>query len=280
MSETQQAPAIDLRGPVPIPQLGFGVFEVVPEETEAAVRSALEVGYRHIDTAAIYRNEAEVGRAIAGSDGPRDELFVTTKLWNADQGRDAALQAFEASSALLGLDVVDLYLIHWPCPGVDRYVDSWKALVELQDSGRVRAIGVSNFKPAHLERIIDATGVVPTINQVELHPRLAQEELRAFHARHGIVTEAWSPLARGAVLDDPAVVAIAEAHDRTPAQVVLRWHVELGNVVIPRSVRPERIRSNFELFDFALTDDERATISGLDRGERIGPDPDAFDYVG
>jgi 2,5-diketo-D-gluconate reductase A len=276
MSAADLAPSITLSGDVAIPQVGFGVFEVPPEATEAAVRGALEVGYRHIDTASIYRNEEGVGAAIAGADVPRAELFVATKVWNSDQGRDATLRAFDASLARLGLDVLDLYLVHWPAPGQDRYVETWQALTELHAEGRVRAIGVSNFQIAHLERVIDASGVTPAINQVELHPRLTQAPLRAFHAEHGIATEAWSPLARGAVLGDPTLAQIAEAHGVTPAQAVLRWHVQLGNVVIPRSVKPERIASNFALFAFALTDDEVAAIDALNRDERIGPDPDHF----
>ncbi|WP_320672082.1 aldo/keto reductase [Patulibacter defluvii] len=269
-----QIPTIDLNDGHAIPQLGVGVFQVPPEDTERAVSTALEIGYRSLDTAAIYGNEEGVGAAIAASGLARDELYVTTKLWNDDQARPR--EAFDASLERLGLDHVDLYLIHWPTPGQDRYVDAWRALAELREAGRSRSIGVSNFQPAHLRRLLDETGVVPAVNQIELHPRLAQAELRAFHAEHGIVTEAWSPLAQGAVLDDPAITAIAAAHDRTPAQVVLRWHVELGNVVIPKSVTPSRIAANAALFDFALTAEQRAAIDALDAGERIGPDPDAF----
>jgi 2,5-diketo-D-gluconate reductase A len=274
MSSTTQVPAVDLGGDVTIPQLGFGVFQVPPGETEQAVALALEAGYRHIDTATIYRNEAGVGRALAASGLGRDEVFVTTKLWNDAQGR--APQAFEESLERLGLDHVDLYLIHWPAAGADRYVDAWKALLELQESGRTRAIGVSNFQVPHLRRIIDETGVSPSINQIELHPYLQQEELRAFGAEQQIVTEAWSPLAQGAVLGDPVVTAIAEAAGRTPAQVVLRWHIQLGNVVIPKSVTPQRIRENLALFDFELSAADLDALRGLDRGERTGPDPDVF----
>jgi 2,5-diketo-D-gluconate reductase A len=276
MSQTQQVPTIELTGGVGIPQLGFGVFQVPPDDTERAVSLALEAGYRHIDTAAAYRNEAGVGKAIRASGLPREEIFVTTKLWNDQQGHDKAVQAFAASLERLGLDAVDLYLIHWPLPMADKYVETWQALVELQADGRSRAIGVSNFVEAHLQRVIDETGVTPAINQVELHPYLQQASLREFHAKHGIVTEAWSPLAQGALLDDPVVVKIADAHGKTPAQVVLRWHVQIGNVVIPKSVTPERIRANIEVFDFELGDDELAAIEGLDRGHRTGPDPETF----
>lgn len=269
-------PTITLNDGIEIPQLGFGVFQVPPEETERAVTLALEAGYRHIDTATIYENEEGVGRAIAASGIPRDELFVTTKLWNADQGYDEALRAFDASARRLGLDVVDLYLIHWPVPSRDRYVDSWRALERLKADGRVRSIGVSNFHQPHLQRVLDAGDVVPSINQIELHPYLQQAALRAFHAEHGIATQAWSPLAKGRVLDDPVLTRIADAHGRTPAQVVLRWHLQLGNVVIPKSVTPERIRENLRVFDFALSDEEMAQIAPLERGERTGPDPDVM----
>jgi 2,5-diketo-D-gluconate reductase A len=275
MSPIQQVPTVDVRG-VSVPQLGFGVFQVPPEDTEGAVATALETGYRHIDSAAAYRNEEGVGRAIRASGLPRDEVFVTTKVWNDNQGRDRALQAFERSLERLGFDYVDLYLIHWPVPKAGLYAETWQALLELQAAGRARAVGVSNFTGEHLSRVADATGVVPPINQVELHPYLQQPELRRFHAEHGIVTEAWSPLAQGAVLDDPVITGIAAAHERTPAQIVLRWHLQIGNVVIPKSVTPERIRENFELFDFELGDDELRAVEGLDRGERTGPDPNTM----
>jgi 2,5-diketo-D-gluconate reductase A len=265
-----------LNNGVTMPQLGFGVFQVSTEDTYDAVAEALRVGYRSIDTAAAYGNEEPVGRAVADSGIARDELFVTTKLWNTDQGYDEALRAFDASAARLGLDRVDLYLVHWPAPKQDRYVASWRALAELHAAGRIRAIGVSNFQPAHVERVVEATGVVPAVNQVELHPWLQQAELRRFHAEHGIVTEAWSPLAQGALLADPVVTSIADKHGRTPAQVVLRWHVQLDNVVIPKSVTPSRIAENFAVFDFELDGDDMDRIAGLDRGERTGPDPDTF----
>lgn len=269
-------PEVALGNGVRIPQLGFGVFQIPDEETTAAVATALEAGYRSIDTAAVYGNEQGVGRALAASGIPREELFVTTKLWNDDQGHDAALRAFDASLEKLGLDHVDLYLIHWPLPARDRYVETWRALEKIHADGRARAIGVSNFQPDHLTRLMENTDVAPALNQVELHPRLQQERLRAFHAEHGIATEAWSPLAQGGVLDEPAVTAIAEAHGKTSAQVVLRWHLQLGNIVIPKSVTPERIRQNLDVFDFALSDDEIAAIAPLNDGTRTGPDPDTL----
>ncbi|MFB7949583.1 aldo/keto reductase [Kitasatospora phosalacinea] len=269
-------PNVTLNNGIEMPQLGFGVFQVPDEETTAAVAAALEAGYRSVDTAAVYGNERGVGRALAASGLPREELFVTTKLWNADQGHDATLRAFDASLDALGLEYVDLYLIHWPTPARDLYADSWKAIERLAAEGRIRAAGVSNFQPAHLTRLIEAGGLVPAVNQVELHPGLQQAELRAFHAAHGIATEAWSPLAQGAVLDDPAVTAIAARTGKSPAQVVLRWHLQLGNVVIPKSVTPARIRQNLDVLDFALTADDMAAIAASDRGLRTGPDPDTF----
>jgi 2,5-diketo-D-gluconate reductase A len=278
VSQTQQVPTIDLGGGVAIPQLGFGVFQVPPQDTEEVVLRALEVGYRHIDTAAAYRNEAGVGRAVTRFGLPREEVFITTKLWNADHGHDSTIQAFAASAERLQMDYVDLYLIHWPVPKADRYVETFQAFKELKDAGRVRAIGVSNFKEAHLRRVVDGTGETPAVNQIELHPYLQQEELRLVHDELGIVTEAWSPLAQGAVLDDPVITRIAEAHGRTPAQVVLRWHLQIGNVVIPKSVTPARMKENFDVFDFELTSEDLDAIHDLDKGEagRTGPDPDEF----
>ncbi|MBP2335308.1 diketogulonate reductase-like aldo/keto reductase [Saccharothrix coeruleofusca] len=268
---------VTLNNGVTMPRLGFGVFQVPAGDTERAVAEALRVGYRSVDTAAAYRNEAAVGRALAASGLPRQELFVTTKLWNADQGYDQALRAFDASMAELGLERLDLYLIHWPTPDRGFYVDTWRALGELHADGRVRAIGVSNFQPAHLRRVIDETGVVPAVNQVELHPRLQQAELRRFHDEHGIVTEAWSPLAQGGEpLRDPVITSIADKHGRTPAQVVLRWHLQLGNVVIPKSATPSRIAENFAVFDFELDADDMDRIATMDTGTRLGPDPDTF----
>ncbi|WP_068158210.1 aldo/keto reductase [Rhodococcus phenolicus] len=269
-------PTVTLNNGVEIPQLGFGVFQVPDDATSDAVTAALRAGYRSIDTAAIYGNEAGVGRALAASEVPREELFVTTKVWNADQGYDATLRAFDAGLAKLGLDYLDLYLIHWPTPARDLYLDSWRALEHLAREGRIRAAGVSNFQPHHLERLLDNSELVPAVNQIELHPGLQQSELRAFHSEHDIATEAWSPLAQGAVLDDPAIAAIAQRIGRSPAQVVLRWHLQLGNIVIPKSVTPARIRENRDIFDFELTDTDMATIAASDRKLRTGPDPDRF----
>jgi 2,5-diketo-D-gluconate reductase A len=272
-----QIPDLPLLDGTTIPQLGFGVFQVDDDGAEAAVGHALDAGYRLIDTAKLYGNEAGVGRAVRASGLAREDVYVTTKLWNDDQGRDRALAAFEASVARLDLGVPDLYLIHWPFPGQDLYAETWRTLVELQDAGRVRSVGVSNFRPAHLERIIDDSGAVPVVNQVELHPYHQQREVRAVHAEHGIVTEAWSPLGRDlGVLDDPVLVAIAAAHGVSPAQVVLRWHLDLGIVAIPKSVTPARIRANLDVHGFALTEEDHARIAGLDGTGRIGPDPDRF----
>ena len=269
-------PVITLNNGVEIPQLGFGVFQIPDEETTAAVAVALEAGYRSIDTAAVYGNEVGVGRALADSGVARDELFITTKVWNADQGYDSTLRAFDASIERLGLDRIDLYLIHWPTPEFDQYLDTWRAMESLVEDGRLGAAGVSNFQPAHLRRVFDSSDLVPAINQIELHPGLQQSELRELHAEHGIATEAWSPLGRGVLLDDPAIEKIATRLGRTPAQVILRWHLQLGNVVIPKSVTPARIRENFALFDFELSDDDMTAIGDLDRGQRIGPNPDEF----
>jgi 2,5-diketo-D-gluconate reductase A len=259
-----------------MPRIGFGVFQVAPEETVEAVSYALQTGYRAVDTAAAYANEREVGGAVRASGIGREEVFVTTKLWNSDHGRESAHRAFDRSLDHLGFDYVDLYLIHWPAPGRGLYVDTWEALIELKAAGRARSIGVSNFEIQHLERVVDATGVAPAVNQVELHPRLQQPELRRFHSDHGIVTEAWSPIAKGRVLDDPVVTELATWYDRTPAQIVLRWHLQLGNVVIPKSVTPTRIEENFRVFDFTLDDDAMRRIEALDAGERTGPDPATF----
>ncbi len=269
-------PRIELNNGVAIPQLGFGVFQVPPEDTEKVVREALDVGYRHIDTARIYKNEEGVGAALEASDLDRDDVFVTTKLWNHSQGTESALSAFDASMGRLGLDVLDLYLIHWPWPQQDLFVDTWKVFEKLLADGRVRSIGVSNFRVEDLQRLLDLGGSVPVVNQIELHPYLTQDTLRAFHAEHQIVTEAWSPLAQGAVLDDPVITDLAKAKDATPAQVVIAWHLAIGNVVIPKSVTPERIAENFAATEVTLGEDEVAAITGLDRDGRVGPDPFAF----
>jgi len=277
MTQVQNVPTLRLNDGREIPQLGFGVFQVPPAETEAAVTRALEVGYRHIDTAAAYRNEAGVARAIAAVGLDRSEVFITTKLFNDDHGREQAQRAFAASLERLETDYVDLYLIHWPVPSEDRYVETWRALEQFHREGRARSIGVSNFNLEHLERLGSETETVPAVNQVELHPYLAQRELRAYQREHGIATEAWSPIGQGGdVLDDPAIGAIAESHDRSPAQVIIRWHLQSGNIVIPKSVTPDRIAENFRAFDFELSDAEMAPIDGLDRGERLGPDPATF----
>jgi 2,5-diketo-D-gluconate reductase A len=259
-----------------IPQLGFGVFQIPAADTAGVVGHALETGYRHVDTAAAYGNEAGVGEAVRASGLAREDVFITTKCWNESQGRERSRRALEKSLDRLGLDYVDLYLIHWPAPARDLYVETWEALVQAQADGLARQIGVSNFQPAHLERIIEATGETPAVNQVELHPRLVQAELRAVHERLGIVTEAWSPLAKGQVLGEAVIERIAGERDRTPGQVVLRWHLQLGNVVIPKSVTPARIAENFDVFGFELSEDEMDAISALDRGERTGPDPETF----
>ena len=279
MTTSQRVPSLGLgHASTPgltIPQIGFGVWEVPDADVDAAFGRALDVGYRHIDTARIYGNEEGVGRVLGRDDVDRDDVFVTTKVWNDDHANVPA--AFDASMQRLGIDVLDLYLIHWPAPAQDAYVDAWKAMLELQREGRVRSVGVCNFQVPHLQRLLDETGVLPSVNQVELSPYLQQRELRAFHAEHGIVTEAWSPLAvRAGLLDDPVVVELAAAHSVTPAQLVLRWHVELGNVVLTRSVTPARIAENLEIFGFALGDDALEALAELDRDTRTGPDPDTF----
>jgi len=267
---------------IDIPQLGFGVWQVPEDEVVAAVSTAIEVGYRSIDTARIYGNERGTGEAIAKSSVPREELFVTTKVWNDDQGFDKALAAFDASMKRLGLDTLDLFLIHWPAPEQDAYVDTWKALLRLREEGRVRAVGVCNFHVPHLQRLLDETGELPAINQVELHPYLQQQELREFHAVNGILTEAWSPLASGGdVLTDDTIVGIAEKHGVTPAQAILRWQVQLGVVPLPKSADPERQRGNIDVFGFELTQDEVAAITALGRedGRLFGGDPDTHEEM-
>jgi diketogulonate reductase-like aldo/keto reductase len=261
----------------PMPQLGFGVFQVPLEETEQAVTTALGAGYRSIDTAAMYRNEEGVAAAITKSDLDRDEVFITTKLNNDAHGYDAALTAFETSRKRLGLDYIDLYLIHWPLPAKDRYVETWRALITLQQDGLVHDIGVSNFQPAHLRRLIDETEVAPAVNQVELHPYLTQQAVLDFDRGHGIATEAWSPIGRGGeLLSDPVITSLAEKYGKTPAQLVIRWHLDIGNLVIPKSVTPSRIAQNIDVFDFELDAEDIAAIGELNRDQRLGPDPDSF----
>jgi 2,5-diketo-D-gluconate reductase A len=273
-------PTITLNNGVEIPQLGFGVYQVKPAETAQAVQAALEVGYRHIDTAQMYRNEAGVGEGIRNSGVPREEVFVTSKLNNGFHAHPDALTAFDGTLEALRFDYVDLFLIHWPLPGIDvDFVETWKAMEEIYASGRAKAIGVSNFSAAHLRKLHGETDVVPAVNQIEVHPYLAQDELRAFDAQHQIATEAWSPIAQGKVLDDPAVLRVAERVGRTPAQVTLRWHVQRGDIVFPKSVTRSRVEENFALFDFELSQDDLREIDALDRDERIGPDPDTFNYI-
>jgi len=272
---TNSVPTITLNDGHTIPQLGFGVFKVDPTETTRIVSDALEVGYRHIDTAAIYGNEEGVGQALASSGIDRSELFVTTKLWNDNQGTQSALDAFDESLEKLGLDYVDLYLIHWPTPARDTYVESWKTLAKIRESGRARSIGVSNFLVPHLERIISETDIVPAVNQIELHPAGQQAEVAAFSRQHGIHIEAWGPLGQGKypLLEEPVVTTAAEAHGKTPAQVVIRWHLQTGNIVFPKSNRRERMVENFDVFDFELSHTEVATISALERGGRVSAHP-------
>jgi len=274
-TQAGQVPLVPLRASE-IPQLGFGVFQIPPAETELAVARALETGYRHIDTAAAYRNEAEVGLAVRSSGLAREDVFITTKCFNDDQGYEEATRALHASLERLEVGHIDLYLIHWPVPSRARYVQTWRAFIDMRDEGLIRDIGVSNFQPDHLRRIIAETGEVPAVNQIELHPYLQQRGLRRDHEELGIVTEAWSPLAQGAVLDDPAIVDIARSHARTPGQVVIRWHLQLANVVFPKTVTPERMAENFDVFDFGLNDEEMRAIDELDAGRRTGPDPDTF----
>jgi 2,5-diketo-D-gluconate reductase A len=276
---TTDVPTILLNNGVEIPQLGFGVFQVPPARTEEATRTALEVGYRHIDTAEMYGNEKGVGDAIRAFGVERGEVFVTSKLNNGYHAHDAALTAFDTTLETLGFDYVDLFLIHWPMPEVGDYLETWHALEEIYRSGRSRAIGVSNFQPHHLRRLLAGSDMVPAVNQIEVHPYLVQDDVRAFGAEHGIVTEAWSPIAQGQVLDDPVITGIAKRLDRTPAQVTLRWAVQRGDVVFPKSVTRSRVEENFALFDFELSPDDMAEITRLDRHQRTGPDPDTMNHI-
>ncbi|WP_189030265.1 aldo/keto reductase [Nocardia rhizosphaerihabitans] len=275
-SASSQVPTIVLNDGNVIPQLGFGVFQVPEDDVTPVVAEALKVGYRSIDTAAVYGNEEGVGRAIRASGIPRDEIYVTTKLWNADQGYDSTLRAFDASMRRLGLDYLDLYLIHWPVPSAGRYVDTFRAFQALKSQGRVRSIGVSNFRVADLATLIVETGEIPAVNQIELHPALAQPELRQYDTNQAIATEAWSPLGQGTLLDNPTIVTLAKELERTPAQVIIRWHLQLGNIVIPKSVTPSRIAENFDVFSFELDAQAMAAIDRLDTGTRVGADPATF----
>ncbi len=276
-------PTITLNNQTTIPQLGFGVFQVPPEQTADTVTKALDVGYRHIDTAQMYGNEQEVGVAIAASDIARDELYVTSKLNNGFHAPDDARRAFDDTLSKLGLEQIDLFLIHWPLPTVDpgQYVETWRTLTEFVSDGRARSIGVSNFQPVHLDRIVQETGFVPAVNQIEVHPYFTNERARGASLRHGIEVEAWSPIAQGKVLDNEVIGKIAAAHGKTPSQVTLRWHIERGDIVFPKSMHVERMQENFAIFDFELSADEVAEIAALDQGEtgRTGPNPDTFDYV-
>jgi 2,5-diketo-D-gluconate reductase A len=273
-------PSVTLNDGTSVPAVGLGVWQTPAEDTERAVSAALSAGYRHVDTAAAYGNEEGVGRAVAASGLPRDDVYVVTKLWNSEQGYDSTLRAFDASMTKLGIDRLDLYLIHWPMPEVNAFVDTFKAFARLREQGRVTSIGVSNFEPEHLHTLVDATGIVPAVNQIELHPLLPQHALREVHAELGIATEAWSPLGQGSLLSHPTVVGLAEAHGKTPAQVLIRWHVQLGNIVIPKSVNPERIASNFDVFDFELSEPDMASVTSLEDGTRLGPDPRTFNFKG
>lgn len=270
------APLVEMNDGRSIPVIGFGVWQVPDDVVVDATLKALEVGYRHIDTAYLYLNERGVGEALRRSGLDRDDVFVTTKVWNTDHGYDETLRAFDKSTGLLGIDEVDLYLIHWPTPARDIYLDSWRALIRLREEGRARSIGVSNFHDAHLRRIIDETGVIPAINQIELHPWLPQAQMRDIDARLGIKTEAWSPLGSGRLIDDPVIAEVAAKHGKSPAQVMVRWSIQLGNIVLPKSVTPERIEQNIDVFDFALDDADMAAIATLESGRRTGPNPDDF----
>lgn len=272
---TNVVPLLDLNDGHKAPQLGFGVFQIPNDETAKAVDTALKAGYRSLDTAAIYRNEEGVRQGIERSGIARSDIFLTTKLWNSEQGFDTTLRAFDVSVKKLGTDYLDMYLIHWPTPKHDRYVDTWKAFIRLRDEGRIRSIGVSNFQADHLDRIVRETGVTPVVNQIEVHPDFAQNDVVAANRRHKVITEAWSPLGQGGdLLKNDTLVALAKKHDKTPAQIVLRWHVQLGHMVIPKSVTPERIRANLDVFGFSLSDDDMAAIAKLDAGKRMGPHPD------
>ncbi len=279
MTTTTSVPPIALNNGVEIPQFGFGVFQIDPAETKRATLAALEAGYRHIDTAEMYGNEQGVGAAVRESGIDRSEVFVTSKLHNGSHAPDDAAAAFEGTLGALDIDYLDLFLMHWPLPGVDDFVETWRAMERMYAGGRVRAIGVSNFQEHHLRRLLGETTVVPAVNQIEVHPYLTQDALRAVGRDHGIATEAWSPIAQGAVLDDPTVERIARRVERTPAQVVLRWHVQRGDIVFPKSVDPGRMRANIDVFGFELGDADMSDLSALNRDERTGPDPDTFNVI-
>ena len=276
MTTSASTPTIALNDGVSIPQLGFGVFKVDPDETERIVLDALEVGYRHIDTAAIYGNEVGVGRAIAASGIPRDELFITTKLWNSDQGTQSAFDAMDVSLEKLGLDHVDLYLIHWPTPKRDLYLESWLALEQIKERGKTRSIGVSNFQNPHLDRVIAASSTVPAINQIELHPAFQQRDVTTHNRSLGVHIEAWGPLGQGKypLLEEEALVKAGNAHGKSPAQVAIRWHLQHERIIFPKSNSRERIAENFQVFDFELSTAEMAAIDSLDAGNRVGANPD------
>ncbi len=276
-------PTIELSSGAPIPQLGFGVYQIDPDETAGAVKTALDIGYRHVDTAEMYQNEAGVGQGLQDAGVERADVFVTSKLNNGFHDPDAARKAFDETLSKLGFDYVDLFLIHWPLPTLysGDFISTWQTLEEFRRDGRARSIGVSNFQSHHLERLANETDTVPAVNQIEVHPYFVNDEVRAYCHEHGIAVEAWSPIAQGKVLDDPVVTKIAEAAGKSPAQVVLRWHVQRGDIVFPKSVTPKRIEENFALFDFELSDHDVAELTALDKGEegRTGPNPDTFDYL-
>ncbi len=277
----ESVPSVTLNDGHTVPQLGFGVFQIARAETVAATGQALEIGYRHIDTAEMYGNEREVGEAVARSGLARSEVFVTSKLNNGFHRPDDARWAFDKTLEALGFEYLDLFLIHWPLPTLydGDFVSTWRTLIEFQRDGRVRSIGVSNFQPHHLDHLAAETDVVPAVNQIEVHPYLAQDAVRGYDTDHGIATEAWSPIAQGLVLDDPVIGSVAKDLGHTPAQVVLRWHLQRGDIVFPKSVSRSRMQENFDLFDFELDEGAMAAVTGLDRNERTGPDPDTFDYV-
>jgi 2,5-diketo-D-gluconate reductase A len=279
MTTTTSVPTITLNNGVEIPQFGFGVFQIPPAETKQATLTALELGYRHIDTAEMYGNEKEVGEAVSESGIDRDEIFVTSKLNNGFHAPEAAAEAFETTLQTLDIGHVDLFLMHWPLPGVLDFVETWKAMEKMYEGGKVRAIGVSNFKPHHLRRLLDGSTVVPAANQIEIHPYLTQDETRAFDNEHGIATEAWSPIAQGKVLTDPVIERIARRVEKSPAQVTLRWHIQRGDIVFPKSVTRDRVAENLDVFDFELSDYDMSDISALNKDERTGPDPDHFNYI-